>query len=102
MKFIHNGPISHIFDTQSVGAKGFLKREFVVTSEDGKDGEWDEPIKFELVKDRCDVLDHFSVGDRVDVHFLVKGNEHNDKFYVSLRALSVVHEGAAGTPALSG
>lgn len=96
MPYEITGPITHIFDTQSVGAKGFKKREFVILQEDQKDSKWDQPIKFELTKDNCDKLDKFRVGDTVVCGFDLRGNEHNGKFYVSLQAFKLVHAGATG------
>lgn len=93
------GTIKLINDTVNVGANGFRKREFVVTIPDERGNtQYDQPVKFELIKDGCDKLDHFQAGDEVDVAFNLRGNEHNGRFYVSLQAWKIVRAGADGTP----
>ena len=91
------GRIFRIYDTQSVGANNFRKREFIRTVPDGKDGKYDQQVKMELTKDRCDTLDHFREGQPATVEFEVRGNEYNGKFYVNLHSLSVVKEGTSDT-----
>ena len=74
------GSVQWIGETQSF-ASGFTKREFVLTSAHDK---YPQDIKFEVVKDKCTVLDQFSVGQDVTVSFDVRGNEYNGKYYVNL------------------
>jgi len=76
----------------SVGTKGFVKREFVLTVSEGK---YPQDIQFELGKERCDIMDKFSVGDSIKVHFDVRGREYNGKHYVNLQAWKVEGEGSA-------
>ncbi len=92
-----NGKIKLINDTQSFPS-GFTKREFVVTSGDDK---YPQDIKFEIVKDKCSVLDSFSTGQNVSVSFDVRGNEYNGKYYVNLNCWKIqAADGAGGnTPA---
>ena len=93
------GTIRLINETVSVGANGFRKREFVVTIPDERGNtQYDQPVKFECIKDGCDKLDHFQSGDEVDVAFNLRGNEHNGRFYVSLQAWRITMSGADGTP----
>ncbi|MES2440251.1 MAG: DUF3127 domain-containing protein [Verrucomicrobiota bacterium] len=75
-----SGKIKMIGDVQSF-ASGFTKREFVVTTSADK---YPQDIKFDLVKDKCSVLDSFKVGDDVMVNFDVRGREYNGKYYVDL------------------
>ena len=42
---------------------GFVKREFVLTT----DEMYSQEIKFDLIKDKIELLDRFSVGDAVKV-----------------------------------
>ncbi len=74
------GKIKLINDTQSFPS-GFTKREFVVTT--GKD-KYPQDLKFEVVKDKCTMLDSFKPGAEVQVNFDIRGNEFNGKYYVSL------------------
>jgi hypothetical protein len=74
------GKIKVIYDTQSFPS-GFSKREFVVTTADGK---YPQDLKFEVVKDKCSILDNYKEGSDVVVNFDVRGNEYNGKYYVNL------------------
>ncbi|MES2982772.1 MAG: DUF3127 domain-containing protein [Verrucomicrobiota bacterium] len=74
------GKIKVIYDTQSFPS-GFSKREFVVTTADSK---YPQDLKFEVVKDKCSILDNYKEGSDVVVNFDVRGNEYNGKYYVNL------------------
>jgi hypothetical protein len=71
-------------------ASGFSKREFVIT----KEGRYPKPIKLEVVKDKCALLDNFREGERINVSFDVDGNENNGRYYVSLKAWRIASFGA--------
>jgi hypothetical protein len=79
------GPIKVIFETQSIGAKGFRKREFVVTVP----GKYPQDIKLQATKDNCDRLDNLRVGQEIEVSFNLRGNEHNGKYYVTVEAWKI-------------
>lgn len=79
------GTIKLISDTQTFGS-GFSKREFVITTGDSK---WPQDIKFEIVKDKCALLDQFSAGQAVSVSFDIRGNEYNGKYYVNLNCWKI-------------
>lgn len=80
-----NGKVKAIFDTQSFGASGFTKREFVITTEE----QYPQDVKFELVKDKTGAIDKYAVGQSIAVSFNVRGNEYQGKFYVSLQAWKI-------------
>lgn len=86
-----SGKIKMIGDIQSF-ASGFTKREFVVTTAHDK---YPQDIKFDLVKDKCAVLDSFKPGDDVQVSFDVRGREYNGKYYVDLACWKLQAAGAA-------
>jgi len=71
-----NGKIIEIFDTQKV-TETFQKREFVV--EYAENPSYPEYIKFELIQDRCTLLDPFNSGDEISVDFNLKGRKWEDK-----------------------
>jgi hypothetical protein len=75
-----NGKIKMIGEVQSF-ASGFTKREFVVTTANDK---YPQDIKFDVVKDKCAMLDSFNTGDEVQVNFDIRGREYNGKYYVDL------------------
>ncbi len=85
------GTIKLINDTQTFGS-GFTKREFVITTGDSK---WPQDIKFEIVKDKCTLLDQFAVGQAVNVSFDIRGNEYQGKYYVNLNCWKI-QAGAGG------
>ena len=76
------GKVLEIFPVQQV-KESFRKREFVVEYRDN--GQYSEYIKFELIQDRCDLLNEFKIGDEVDVQFNLKGrvwtNPQGEKVY---------------------
>jgi hypothetical protein len=63
------GTIHEIFPIQEI--KGFTKREFILL--DVSNLEYPQYIKFELYKDKADILDKLKVGDTVEVEFNIKG-----------------------------
>ena len=84
------GTIKLIEATQTLGANNFKKREFVITTP----GDYQQDIKFEVIKDKCDSMDRFNVGDSVEVSFNVRGNEYNGKYYVNLQCWKLEADGA--------
>lgn len=79
-----SGKVKVIFDKQVFGS-GFEKREFVVTTQE----QYPQDIKFELYKEKCEVLNNFKENDDVTVHFNLRGNEYNGKYYVNLNAWKI-------------
>jgi hypothetical protein len=75
------GKVKVINDTQTFDS-GFTKREFVITT----GNEYPQDIKFEIIKDKVQLLNSVNVGDNVQVSFNLKGNEYNGKYYVNLQA----------------
>ena len=63
--------IESIGKIQSFGDKGFTKREFIAV--DNSNPEYPTPIKFEVIKDKCALLDKFTEGQEVDVEFNITG-----------------------------
>lgn len=70
------GKIIEIFNTQNI-TESFKKREFVV--EYVENPSYPEYIKFELIQDRCTLIDPFKPGDEVSVEFNLKGRKWEDK-----------------------
>lgn len=93
------GSILEISDVQQI-KETFKKREFVVEYTDNP--QYPEFIKFELIQDKCALLDAYKVGDKVNVHFNLKGRKWTDregqiKYFNSLQAWRVEVEGSAQT-----
>jgi len=84
------GKVKVLFDTQTMGSKGFTKREFVITTRE----KYPQDVKIECTMDRTSLLDQVSVGNDVQVKFNIRGNEYNDRYYVNLQAWSITVLGA--------
>ncbi len=89
------GSILEISDIQQI-KESFRKREFVVEYTDNP--QYPEFIKFELIQDKCALLDAYKVGDKVSVHFNLKGRKWTDregqiKYFNSLQAWRIEVEG---------
>lgn len=91
-----NGKIKLINETQSF-ASGFTKREFVVTTAHDK---YPQDLKFEVVKDKCALLDAYEVGQDVHINFDIRGNEYNGKYYVNLSCWEIKSTGNNAQPSL--
>ena len=71
---------------------GFKKRNFVVKCSEKEP--YIEYIQFELIQDKCNIIDDFNLGDNIEITFNIKGrrwqpdNSENDsfKYFVSLQA----------------
>lgn len=75
------GTIKLIKETQTFPS-GFSKREFVVTTEE----QYPQDVQFELLKDKTTAIDKYSVGDKIKVHFNIRGSEYQGRYYVNLQA----------------
>ena len=87
MSYEMTGIIKVIKDTEQV-TNTFNKREFVVDDEDER---YPQVIQFEMVQDKCSVLDNYKTGDRVKVGFNIRGREWTSpqgdvRYFVSLNA----------------
>ncbi|MFD2257624.1 DUF3127 domain-containing protein [Luteolibacter algae] len=89
------GKIKLINDTQTFPS-GFSKREFVITTGHDK---YPQDLKFEVVKDKCSILDRFKPDEQVQVNFDIRGNEYNGKYYVNLSCWKIESKGAGGSAA---
>jgi len=76
----------------------FAKREFVIET----DEQYPQMVKFELMQDKCDLIDKHRVGEEITVHFNVAGRKWSDKqgkdvYFVSVKAWRIEAEkGATG------
>ena len=89
-----SGKILEIFDTQQI-KETFKKRDFVI--EYAENPTYPEFIKFEIIQDKCVLLDDFKAGDQVSVNFNLKGRKWTDpqgqvKYFNSLQAWKIVGE----------
>jgi hypothetical protein len=82
------GKIIEIKETQPI-SESFKKRNFVV--EYTENIQYPEYISFELVQDKCDLLDNFQIGQEVEVTFNLRGRkwvnpDGETKYFNSLQA----------------
>ena len=88
------GKIKKISETVQISDR-FRKREFVV--EYASNPDYPQPLQFEMVQDRCELLDPFEVGQEVEVFFDLRGREWTNpqgdvKVFNSLQAWKLVLE----------
>jgi len=95
------GKIKKISETVQISER-FRKREFVVEYASNQD--YPQSLQFEMVQDRCELLDSFEVGQDVEVFFDLRGREWTNpqgevKYFNSLQAWKLVSEQNAVNPA---
>lgn len=91
MAFEVEGKIHRIFSTEQKSAS-FQAREFVL---EVPDGNYPQLVKFQVVQDRCALLDNLNEGDRVKVSFDLRGREWNGKYLTNLNAWRIEPAAAA-------
>lgn len=75
MSFELTGKLVAVNDTQQVSDR-FKKREFVLEiSEEINGNVYTNYAKMQLVQNKCEIIDNFSIGDNVKVSFNIKGNK---------------------------
>ncbi|MEI6148502.1 MAG: DUF3127 domain-containing protein [bacterium] len=92
------GKLVEIFETVKV-KETFQKREFVL--EYATNPKYPELVKFEVVQDKCALLDGFKVGQEVSVEFDLRGRKWTDKqgavrYFNTLQAWRMSPAEAAG------
>lgn len=75
--------------TEAQISSSFKKREFVV--EYAENPQYPEYIKFEVIQDKCQLLDSYQVGQEVEINFNLKGRKWTDpkgevKYFNTLQA----------------
>lgn len=86
------GTIVVIEDTMQI-TETFTKREFVLEVIDNNP-EYPELIKFEVIKDKCSLLDSFQVGQEITISYNIKGRkwtdqQGKDKYFNTLQAWKI-------------
>ena len=102
MSFELKGKLIEIFPEQQV-SDSFKKREFVVeTEEEGGGRTFTEQIKFQLIQDKCSLIDNLALNQDVKVSFNIKGRrwEKDGKvnYFTNLDAWRVEAEGSTQAP----
>lgn len=94
MSYEFTGKVLQIKEEQTFGS-GFNKQAFVVTD---TDSQYPQEIEFEVVKDKVRLLNGIRTGDKVTVHFDLRGREWNGRHFVSLNAWKVSRMGETRKP----
>ncbi len=95
MSYEVTGKLHKKFETESK-TQTFQAREFVIEVEDGS---YPQFIKFQLVQDRCSLIDDYEEGHMIKVHFDLRGREWNGKYFTNLNAWRLEQPESAPAPA---
>lgn len=76
------GKLHKVFPSENKSGS-FQAREFVIEVESGQ---YPQLIKFQLTQDRCDLIDSYSEGEEIQVHFDLRGREWDGKYFTNLNA----------------
>jgi hypothetical protein len=85
MSFEVEGKLHKKFDTEQKSGT-FQTREFVLLVEQGQ---YPQHIKFQLVQDRCEIIDSIAEGANIKVYFDLRGREWQGKYFTNLQAWRV-------------
>jgi len=84
------GTLIEVFEEQQISDK-FRKREIVI--EFAENPQYPEILKFQLVNDKCDIINDYKIGDVLDVHYNLRGNkwekDGKTSYFVNLQAWKV-------------
>lgn len=76
------GKLRKVFPAENKSGS-FQAREFVIEVESGQ---YSQFVKFQLTQDRCDLIDSYSEGEEIQVHFDLRGREWDGKYFTNLNA----------------
>ncbi len=90
------GTLKVKFEEQKVSER-FRKRDFVIQD---NSSQYPQLITFQLVQDRCSLIDPFNVGDEVRVNFNLRGREWKSpqgetKYFNTIEAWKIENVNAA-------
>ena len=93
MSYEVEGKLHKKFDTEQKSGT-FQTREFVIIVE----SQYPQHIKFQLVQDRCEIIDTLNEGADVKVYFDLRGREWQGKYFTNLQAWRVEAAGGESKP----
>ena len=82
MSFEVVGKLIKKYDTENKTGS-FQAREFVIEIDSGN---YPQFVKFQLVQDRCSLLDGYEENEPIKVHFDLRGREWQGKYFTNLNA----------------
>jgi single-strand DNA-binding protein len=95
MSFEVVGKVIKKYETENKSGS-FQAREFVIEVESGQ---YPQFVKFQLVQDRCALIDEYNEGDEIKVHFDLRGREWQGKYFTNLNAWRLERPAANSSPA---
>lgn len=87
MSYTAKGLLHLKYETEQKSEK-FVSRDFILRVE-GSKPEYPEYIKFQMIQDRCELIDNIDEGTEIEVSFDLKGKAWNDKWFTNLQAWKV-------------
>lgn len=94
MGFEQKGVVCHIGPIEEIGEKGFRKSIIVIDT----GGEYPQQIPFEMTGEKADLSNDVAVGEYITMHFNLRGNEYNGRYYVNLRGWKIDKATVGGAP----
>lgn len=92
------GKLYDIFEIKQI-KDNFRKRDFVLEYTENTD--FMQYVKFELIQDKCDILDNFQIGDNIIVYFNIRGrqwtNPQGEKIYFTTLNTWKIEKAETGT-----
>jgi single-strand DNA-binding protein len=82
MSFEVEGKLHKVYPSENKSGS-FQAREFVIEVESGQ---YPQFVKFQLVQDRCALIDDYTEGENIKVHFDLRGREWQGKYFTNLNA----------------
>ncbi len=94
MSFEVEGKLHKKFETEQK-TDTFQAREFVLEI---ADGQYPQQVKFQLVQDRCGLIDSYEEGEDMKVHFDLRGREWQGRYFTNLNAWRLEKVNAESVP----
>jgi single-strand DNA-binding protein len=98
MSFEIEGKLHKKFDKEQKSGT-FQTREFVLLDESTQ---YPQYVKFQLVQDRCEIIDNIDEGNTIKVYFDLRGREWQGKYFTNLQAWRVEAAGQVSKPRAAG
>ena len=98
MSFEIEGKLHKKFDKEQKSGT-FTTREFVLLDESTQYAQY---VKFQLVQDRCEIIDNIDEGTNVKVYFDLRGRDWQGTYFTNLQAWRVEAAGQTSRPKAGG
>ncbi|HMT27025.1 MAG TPA: DUF3127 domain-containing protein [Candidatus Absconditabacterales bacterium] len=90
-----DGIITYIGPKETVGQNALPKQSFVL--QENSDKEYKSTIMIDLLKEKIELLQGYSVGDSVKVSLNFRANEYNGRRYNSITARKIEGQTSGGS-----